>query len=681
MDTPVILVIDDKAENLSLFEELLKRFLPDVRILTAQSADEGLHIAAKNSLDCALVDVQMPGMDGLEMCRRLKAGELTSHIPVILITGYDSDADYRALCLDSGADDFITKPIQGMELAARIRVMLRIKQAEDDLRLANESLESLVSERTVALQNSEEQLRVVAESTSDYLMNLDLDFNVLYINRTEPGLTKEDVLGEPLYAFAMKEQQLVVKRSLEKAVKTGEPIQYETQYERPDGSMVYFESNVTPTEANGQLNGLTVIARDVTERKAKGKELRRSQAALECVDDAVSVHGKDFRVLWQNAKDRSFWGDVIGQLCYEAYEGRSERCPHCAAPEVMRDGRARQYQTKVRLKNGEEVDLEVSVAALRDDKDEITGFIDSGRDITQRRRAEKELRETSTRLKTIFSVIQEHINIISLDGTVLWVNDASARAHPDCIGKKCWVAFENRDEDEGRCPHCVHEQLHANGESWEYETSVVFADTIPGPYRGKTTHWLVRAVPMRDVAGEIYAILEVAIDITERKRAEEALRDTSERLQTILETMEEQINIMAPDGTVLWVNENLPGVIPDCLGKKCWEVFEFRASRCPHCVHPLILVDGKTRKYETAVANPRTGGTIYWLVRAVPMRDASGEIEAIMEVAINITERKLAEDALRASEERFRAMFEQAADSVVVVDVEAGALVEFNDKA
>ncbi|MFC1737377.1 GAF domain-containing protein, partial [Candidatus Hydrogenedentota bacterium] len=128
------------------------------------------------------------------------------------------------------------------------------------------------------------------------------------------------------------------------------------------------------------------------------------------------------------------------------------------------------------------------------------------------------------------------------------------------------------------------------------------------------------------------------------RRAEEALRGTTQRLQTILDTMEDSINVMAPDGTVLWVNENDPAAIPNCVGKKCWEVFESHNSRCPHCVHPLILADGKPREYETSIISRDTGRPVYLLVRAAPMRNASGEIEAILELAINITDRKKADE-------------------------------------
>jgi signal transduction histidine kinase/ActR/RegA family two-component response regulator len=102
----------------------------------------------------------MPTVSGIELCRRLKAQSgPTGPFPIVLVTAYDSDAALRASGLDAGAEDFLSKPIDRVELVAKVRVMLRIKAAEDELRRLNAHLEDVVTQRTQALRESEQQMR------------------------------------------------------------------------------------------------------------------------------------------------------------------------------------------------------------------------------------------------------------------------------------------------------------------------------------------------------------------------------------------------------------------------------------------------------------------------------------------------------------------------------------------
>ena len=129
--TARILVVDDILANLKLLEARLSAEYFDV--LTASNGAEALALCEKGKCDIVLLDVMMPGMDGFEVCRRLKSQIATAHLPVVLVTALDQPAD-RVRGLEAGADDFLTKPIDEMALIARVRSLARLKVVIDELR-------------------------------------------------------------------------------------------------------------------------------------------------------------------------------------------------------------------------------------------------------------------------------------------------------------------------------------------------------------------------------------------------------------------------------------------------------------------------------------------------------------------------------------------------------------------
>ncbi|MBN2310021.1 MAG: response regulator, partial [Candidatus Hydrogenedentes bacterium] len=154
-----VLVVDDIAENITLLQRLLEPKGYDVH--AAHSGEAALEYVANTPPDAILLDLVMPGMDGFEVCERLKRDMGTRHIPVIIITGLaEHEANIRAL--EAGADDFLLRPIDPVLLAARIRSSTYSKALHDQLvsyqhRLedSNVVLEERVRERTAQLERSQ----------------------------------------------------------------------------------------------------------------------------------------------------------------------------------------------------------------------------------------------------------------------------------------------------------------------------------------------------------------------------------------------------------------------------------------------------------------------------------------------------------------------------------------------
>ncbi|TAV89006.1 PleD family two-component system response regulator [Rhizobium leguminosarum] len=130
--TARILVVDDIPANVKLLEARLLAEYFDV--MTAADGHTALAICERNQVDLILLDIMMPGIDGFEVCERLKASQKTAHIPVVMVTALDQPTD-RVRGLKAGADDFLTKPVNDLQLISRVKSLLRLKTLSDELRI------------------------------------------------------------------------------------------------------------------------------------------------------------------------------------------------------------------------------------------------------------------------------------------------------------------------------------------------------------------------------------------------------------------------------------------------------------------------------------------------------------------------------------------------------------------
>lgn len=158
----IILVVDDEDRNLRLMEALL---LPlGYEVILAHDGEEAMKKAQDHPPDVILLDVMMPKMDGFEVAKRLKGNEDTKIIPIVMVTALREVED-RVKALEAGADDFLTKPVDSIELRARVQSSLKVKAYNDHMRDYQEKLEEEVAKRTEQLSRALDKIKEASLDT------------------------------------------------------------------------------------------------------------------------------------------------------------------------------------------------------------------------------------------------------------------------------------------------------------------------------------------------------------------------------------------------------------------------------------------------------------------------------------------------------------------------------------
>jgi class 3 adenylate cyclase/CheY-like chemotaxis protein len=173
-DEPVVLVVDDQAPNIRLLDAVLSP--RGYRVLTATSGEQALTILREEQPHIVLLDIMMPGMDGYEVCRRIREHPATAFLPVVMITASDTQEKIRAI--EAGADDFVTKPFDQAELLARVRSLVRVKRYHDtieqqaaELERWNRELEDRVQTQLTALERASRLRRFLAPQMAELILD------------------------------------------------------------------------------------------------------------------------------------------------------------------------------------------------------------------------------------------------------------------------------------------------------------------------------------------------------------------------------------------------------------------------------------------------------------------------------------------------------------------------------
>jgi PAS domain S-box-containing protein len=280
----VILVVDDNPDNLELLFFSLSD--SDFTIEFATDGKSAIQKVEDSQPDIILLDVMMPGIDGFETCRRLKANESSKDIPVIFMTALSETVD-KVTGFSVGAVDYITKPIQAEDLKARVTTHLTIRNLNRSLMEQNQRLQQEIKER----QQKEEELRLsnqaIAASSNGIVISdaRKPDMPITYVNPAFEHLTgydAQEVVGRNCRFLQGNDTDQPALNELREALRRGKGCKVVLSNYRKDGTLFWNELSISPIfDADGNLTHFVGIQTDITERKVAQEALRYQQEQTE----------------------------------------------------------------------------------------------------------------------------------------------------------------------------------------------------------------------------------------------------------------------------------------------------------------------------------------------------------------------------------------------------------------
>jgi two-component system NtrC family sensor kinase len=261
---PTILLVDDTDPQRYALGRVLRG--GGYEVIEAASGEEALE-KVKGRPDLVLLDVGLPDMNGYEVCQRIKSDPETRSIPVLQMSASYVSSRHRTLGLEGGADGYLTPPLDGPELLANVKAMLRLRAAEER-----------ASEQTAEIAAARAELHAVLHSMAEGLVRMDSAGCVCYVNSATErllGYSARDMNGQSFHELVHRQSGACTEAECQIAdiaIATQHP--REAFFERKDGARLTVEYTVSPYVVAGRVEGVVVSFRDIGDRKRSEEALR-----------------------------------------------------------------------------------------------------------------------------------------------------------------------------------------------------------------------------------------------------------------------------------------------------------------------------------------------------------------------------------------------------------------------
>lgn len=312
-----ILAIDDTHFNIELLNQIIRRFYPDYKFLFAHAGLEGIELANKEKPDLILLDILMPGINGFEVCKRLKKAAKTKHIPIIMVSALGQDAIERTKGLNAGADAFISKPYNQTELRAQINVALRIKKVEDLLRKRNEILEFDIKDQSLKHLQTQERFFQIAEHAREFYWETDAKGLFTYVSPVVEQtlhVSPLDIIGKATLKslFELKDEHILQKAAFS---------DFEVELEANNKKLWLSISGFSILSEDKEFKGKRGVCYDITRRKKAEIKLKDNLQQIEKYQSKLKKLNTEITLIEERERRRIAENlhDSLGQTLSLAY--------------------------------------------------------------------------------------------------------------------------------------------------------------------------------------------------------------------------------------------------------------------------------------------------------------------------------------------------------------------------
>jgi two-component system, NtrC family, sensor kinase len=637
-----VLVVDDDEQVVKSLSELLSR--DGHQVFTATSGEAALQCLQQQVPCMALLDVLMPGLDGLALCQRMKQDPRMADIPIALITGQVEAVDVER-GLAAGAIDYIKKPFDSDELRVRVRAQIGLH-------------ETLREQR-----RTEERLSLIWRTAKDAIIIIDNEGTITNWNDASSemfGYTQDEAIGRNLHhLIGPKRFHEAHLSAFARYVHTGQgdAIGRTVELAALRKSGEEFPVDLSLSAANVEGNWCAVgIVRDVSNRKRVERALEESE--------------QEYRMLFQASRDAlmtlappswTFLSCNEATLKLFAVESEAEFAklgPWNVSPQQQPDGRPSAVGAQAMIANamsegvasfpwvhkrlnGEEFPCEVLLTRMEHRGEPFLQA--TVRDTTDRERAAEALRASEARYRASFEDASVGQALVALDGSFVEVNGALASMLGYEIAELCGKDFAELTHQDDRAESAnAMRSLVGGGNVIRLEKRYLRKD-------GSVLWVDVNVAALRNSVGELAQFLTHVIDISERKYAEEATKQGTEFLRKLLNAIPIPIFYKGTDGRYVGINkafEEFFGIaFDDIVGKTLFDVFPQEMANFYQGKDQELLSQPGSQTYGTQARNHQ-GVERDVVFHKATFADRNGQLAGITGAMLDITDRKRAEAEL-----------------------------------
>jgi len=532
---------------------------------------------------------------------------------------------------------------------ARDELEMRVQRRTEELAQANEDLQVEVSERKWTeemLRESEGKYRTLVENISDVIYSVDVDGAITYISPSVEsilGYSRMEMLAHNFKDFSFEDDLAFMAQSFQ-GVLEGHSRENEYRVVTKSGEVRWIRTSSRPIFSTKGVIGVRGVFSDITERKQAEEALRRSESqyrtALNSMGDAIHVVEENHRIVLFNSallawyRELGIETDVLGQRPYDLFSFLPPQVKD-EYEQVFTSGQMLVTEEWLQLRGKEFLTETRKIPVFVDDH--VAQVITVVRDVTERKRSEEALRESEERLRGILSALHETFVIVydrQCRHLSVWgppeLEVRYGLEIADFVGKTLPEALPS-DNVQARVAEIQH--IFETGESLRSE---FILDYPKGSFWHDATF-----SPLRDSQGQVSAVVAFVREITERVRAENALRESEEKWRSLVENAPELVLMVDVEGKILFINrapEDSIYSVEQIIGAN---VTQFALPEYRGMVKSAIrevFEMGNSAYCEVAALNSK-GMTLWFAMNVAPIW-AGGEISSAILLSRDITERK-----------------------------------------